>query len=1349
MPATPPPESAAPAAGPSPAAQQPPATPPPAARRRNWALRTLAALSLVGSHWLGGALLVLVLALLAPALEGSLALVLHLAPMPAALGEWHWQGVSGSIWRGGHIDQLDWRGPRGQTLHVRNLRLRWSPWALWQGRLQIDLLRAQTLRLSPATAAAPAWTPLPDVHLPLRVQAQLEIDQLETTALPNLRLSGVQASYIFDSYFHKLDVHKSTFSSGKYTAQAQLTAGQPLALAVQIQGEAAGQPIDLGGGTALQGPALRIAAQLSGDLAGDNPSLRLNAQVRGLGQSATQADLQAQLQPAQPQPLTQLQAHWQGLDLHALHAQAPHTALSGQAHLHPLAAPASASMGGSTGASTGADWQAQFELRNARPGAWNAGELPVQSLSAALQTRAGQWQLKHLQASLGRAQVQAQGRWSAAGWALQGQLSELDLQALNSRFPMSSLRGELQILQHTQALDWRLALNEARLDWRAAGQGQWVRAQQQFSAAIEAQAPGLQAQLAGLISPLAGQVQLSAQSQAGVDSAAARAGWALIGLRPDGPAQLQAQWRGGWRDAWNSAQLQLKAQVQSLALTPKASGQAASLHEVQLSADGPLNALAFNATGRWQGAASAPSAADAPSAPFVPSAPIAPSAAAPSAWAISARGQGVLGVSPQGLNLSWHDLQLSAPLPTGSRSLVAQLQAPWNLAIARVPVHATSGTAPGPAARSAAPNPPSAEAAPAWSLQLGAALWQLSGPGAQPAQLRWDAAQALWQAGAVQLAPAWHGRLDGLSARWLEAVLQRPLADLGLQTDLVLGGQWQLRTAPTLQAAVLLERRSGDWRLQASEGAAWLALGVQEARVQMQIDARSVSALALWDSARAGRGVLAFGTELGAPGQPLWPDTAPVGARLQFQLPPVQAWSALLPPGWRMHGTADVDLALAGTRHDPQWSGHLHANDVALSARVQGLDLSGGALSARLEGTRLIIERLQVRGAGTGRPQRTTPGAATGDLPSASASTAAGGAASTPPGGTLSLSGSLQWNPDSRLRSLWAHLSADLQVQAEHLRLTHRPDRRASLSGQARVRLQDAELLLRGAARIDSALITLPETSAPSLGSDVRIRSRQAAAPASGPRPDPWARIGLRPDLLLTLDAGDDFNLRGRGLSSRLSGLVVLQVQEHSTPAVYGTVATQAGQYRAWGQALKLSRGELRFTGAADNPDLDILALRTSPNSSQQVGVEVLGTARSPIVRLFADPDLPEAEKLVWLLTGRSSAGGAQAALLQQAALALLTRPDANDPSLTQRLGLDEFSLGQAQRTNADGQTLSSTTLTLGKRLSDDFYVTFETGVGGALGVFSVFYDLTRRLTLRAQTGSTNAIDLISAWRYD
>ena len=84
---------------------------------------------------------------------------------------------------------------------------------------------------------------------------------------------------------------------------------------------------------------------------------------------------------------------------------------------------------------------------------------------------------------------------------------------------------------------------------------------------------------------------------------------------------------------------------------------------------------------------------------------------------------------------------------------------------------------------------------------------------------------------------------------------------------------------------------------------------------------------------------------------------------------------------------------------------------------------------------------------------------------------------------------------------------------------------------------------------------------------------------------------------------------------------------------------------------------------------------------------------------------------------------------------------------LANALGLDELSFAAAA-SRTDGTTAGAT-VTLGKRISRDFYVAYERSLAGTLGTISIFYDLSRRFTLRASTGEQSAIDLIFTIRYD
>ena len=90
-----------------------------------------------------------------------------------------------------------------------------------------------------------------------------------------------------------------------------------------------------------------------------------------------------------------------------------------------------------------------------------------------------------------------------------------------------------------------------------------------------------------------------------------------------------------------------------------------------------------------------------------------------------------------------------------------------------------------------------------------------------------------------------------------------------------------------------------------------------------------------------------------------------------------------------------------------------------------------------------------------------------------------------------------------------------------------------------------------------------------------------------------------------------------------------------------------------------------------------IVVMSRSTGTGARQRVLISGTVQSPFIRLHSEPDLPDAEKLTWLVTGRAApSGGAEAALVQQAALALLAnRRGGTGGGIAGRVGLDELSV--------------------------------------------------------------------------
>ena len=560
------------------------------------------------------------------------------------------------------------------------------------------------------------------------------------------------------------------------------------------------------------------------------------------------------------------------------------------------------------------------------------------------------------------------------------------------------------------------------------------------------------------------------------------------------------------------------------------------------------------------------------------------------------------------------------------------------------------------------------------------------------AALRWS--QAAWQADG--------GRFD-LSSE-LEPLAVAPLLtrlqpEIGWGGDLTLGGRIEVHAAERFDVDVVLARSAGDLRI-ADETGAQQALGVGELQLAFSVHD------GVWRFAQgaAGRqlGEIAGAQTVRTDARARWPAAnAPLEGVLQMRVANLAAWGMWVPPGWRLGGNLQINAAVGGRFGAPELRGEVSGADLSVRNILQGVSLTDGELLASLDGAAARVQRLHFKG---------------GD-------------------GRLHLDGEAM---------LGAAPSARLHVEAERFRLLGRVDRRIVSSGSADLRLTPAAVELDGRFTIDEGLIDVSASNAPTLDEDVTV-ARAASAAGAPARRD--ARAGPPAALRnarvnLNIGLGESLRVRGHGLDAGLRGDLRL-----STPggrlAMHGEVRTAAGTYAAYAQKMVIERGVLVFTGEVENPRLDILAIR--PNLDVRVGVAVIGTLLNPNVRLFSEPDMADMDKLSWLILGRPSEGlgSNDTALLQRAALALLAGEEkAPTDKLLGQLGLTEFSFRQGE-----GET-RETVVSLGRQLSQRWYVGYERSVNATTGTWQLVYRIAQRFTVRAQSGEENAIDLIWQWRW-
>jgi translocation and assembly module TamB len=534
-----------------------------------------------------------------------------------------------------------------------------------------------------------------------------------------------------------------------------------------------------------------------------------------------------------------------------------------------------------------------------------------------------------------------------------------------------------------------------------------------------------------------------------------------------------------------------------------------------------------------------------------------------------------------------------------------------------------------------------------------------------------------------------NGRLDSageFSGAPAAFILARAGVDPARST-LRLRGAWQVATTPRINGTFRVERDSGD--LAFGEGAP-IPMRLSEFFIEGDI---VEDVLTLAGNAAGGElgEVSLAATVLPVAGArpPALGASSPLEARLGLSLPNLRAFNRFFDGNLNIDGNANAAIAVEGTVSDPVVTGKFAARGVRVAAPQEGVFLTDGRLEGELGEREIRISELSLAG-GTGR---------------------------------VSATGRLGFGD--------ADAESTIEWRAEDFRLFSSPSRRLVLDGSGSLDLRDRRLQARGDLRASQGLFVLTPTGGPRLGDDVVVVGRE--------RPVASRRTPLPLDVDASFDFGSGFRIQQQGLDATLSGRLRLQTDATGQLLAEGTINVDRGTYLAYGQTLSIDNGRLHFSGPANNPGLDITALRR--NLPVQAGVRITGTARTPLVQLVSEPPMPDNEKLSWLILGRSvsTTSTADAAMLASAAEALLAGPSGIPftTRVARQFGFDEFGL----RSRGD----EGDAVALGRQLSDRVYLFLERGIGAATTILVAEFTLTRELRLRAEAGDVNGLGI--TWR--
>lgn len=249
----------------------------------------------------------------------------------------------------------------------------------------------------------------------------------------------------------------------------------------------------------------------------------------------------------------------------------------------------------------------------------------------------------------------------------------------------------------------------------------------------------------------------------------------------------------------------------------------------------------------------------------------------------------------------------------------------------------------------------------------------------------------------------------------------------------------------------------------------------------------------------------------------------------------------------------------------------------------------------------------------------------------------------------------------------------------------------------------------------------------------------------------------------ITVSFGKDIYFAYSGIKGKLLGDLTVSDEPKGPTTANGKIILDKGQYKAYGQFLKIDRGWLLYAGGSiSNPNLDIRASRTvrgmGPAEEVKVGVDVRGSLHTPRVSLFSEPsDLSQGDILSYLVIGRSmqqSTGGEQQTLASSASalnLGFFGAKQVNS-DLEQSLGLDVVSVGTipVEDSSAAAATGQQTAIILGKYLSPRLYVGYAVGLIDQVSVFNMRYQIAKKWFVQTESSIIgNAVDLFYTFERD
>ncbi|ELX8380327.1 translocation/assembly module TamB domain-containing protein [Providencia vermicola] len=397
------------------------------------------------------------------------------------------------------------------------------------------------------------------------------------------------------------------------------------------------------------------------------------------------------------------------------------------------------------------------------------------------------------------------------------------------------------------------------------------------------------------------------------------------------------------------------------------------------------------------------------------------------------------------------------------------------------------------------------------------------------------------------------------------------------------------------------------------------------------------------------------------------------------------------------NGDLNANLRLGGTANNPLLNGNLALSGLEIKSSLIPFDIKSGNLGIAFNGTSSVM---------------------TGQI--------------NTPEGYLNISGDADW----RKVDAWR---AKVMAVGNNLRVSMPPMVKVDVQPDIVFEASPTLLTLNGSVTIPWARITVQELPESAVGA-----SSDVVMLDSDLKPIDKTSTPIPIQTNLDIKIGNDVQLDAFGLKARLTGMLKV-LQNKQGLSLNGQIDIPSGRFRAYGQDLIVRKGQIQFSGPADQPFLNLEAIRNPDNTADNViaGVKVTGLADKPKVEIFSEPAKTQQEALSYLLRGEGLESG-----------------DANGSQMTSMLiGLGVAQSGQL--VGKIGETFGVSDLALDTqgvgdksqvvvsgKITNDLQIKYGVGIFDSLATLTLRYRLMPKLYLEAVSGVNQALDLLYQFEF-